>query len=107
LWVIQRVKRRIRAADAILVVAPEYNYSVRGVLKSSIDWASRPYGDSAWEGKRDAIMRASSGALGTARAPYHLRQPAENGFDADGNITHEPTKQIIRDLLKTLMDWAG
>src|SRR4030095_5785175 len=41
------LKRRVREADAILIVTPEYNYSVPGVLKNAIDWASRPYGDSA------------------------------------------------------------
>ena len=68
------LKRRIREADAILFVTPEYNYSVPGVLKNAIDWASRPYGDSAWDGKPAAIMGASPGAIGTARAQYHLRQ---------------------------------
>src|SRR5206468_284930 len=63
-----------READAILFVTPEYNYSVSGVLKNAIDWASRPYGDSAWNGKPAAIMGASPGAMGTARAQYHLRQ---------------------------------
>src|SRR5262247_3766983 len=68
------LKRRIREADAILFVTPEYNYSVPGVLKNAIDWASRPYGDSAWTGKPVAVMGASGGVLGTARAQYHLRQ---------------------------------
>ncbi|HEY5885637.1 MAG TPA: NAD(P)H-dependent oxidoreductase [Pyrinomonadaceae bacterium] len=67
-------KKQIREADAILFVTPEYNYSVPGVLKNAIDWASRPYGDSAWSGKPAAIMGASVGALGSARAQYHLRQ---------------------------------
>ena len=61
-------KRRIREADAILIATPEYNYSVPGVLKNAIDWASRPYGDSAWSGKPVAIMGASVGIIGTARA---------------------------------------
>ena len=61
-------KARIRAADAILFVTPEYNYSIPGVLKNAIDWASRPYGDNAWDGKPAAIMGASGGANGTARA---------------------------------------
>ena len=43
-------KRRIREADAVLFVTPEYNYSIPGGLKNAIDWASRPYGDSAWSG---------------------------------------------------------
>src|SRR5947209_4110485 len=68
------LKKRIRAADALLFVTPEYNYSVPGVLKNAIDWASRPYGDSAWSGKPAAIMGASMGTFGTARAQYHLRQ---------------------------------
>src|ERR1700756_5748576 len=54
-------KKQIRAADAILLVTPEYNYSIPGVLKNAIDWASRPYGDSAWTDKPVAIMGASSG----------------------------------------------
>jgi NAD(P)H-dependent FMN reductase len=65
---------RVRAADAILFVTPEYNYSNPGVLKNAIDWASRPYGDNAWESKPVALMSASAGRLGTARAQYHLRQ---------------------------------
>src|ERR1044072_3324129 len=68
------LKKRVREADAVLIVTPEYNYSVPGVLKNAIDWASRPYGDSAWNGKPAAIMGASIGAIGTARAQYHLRQ---------------------------------
>jgi chromate reductase, NAD(P)H dehydrogenase (quinone) len=68
------LKRRVREADALLFVTPEYNYSVPGVLKNAIDWASRPYGDNAWDGKPAAITGASLGAIGTARAQYHLRQ---------------------------------
>src|ERR1044071_2896556 len=55
------LKRRIRESDAVLFVTPEYNYSIPGVLKNAIDWASRPYGDSAWNGKPAAIMGASVG----------------------------------------------
>ena len=68
------LKRRIRAADAILISTPEYNYSEPGVLKNAIDWAARPYGDSAWNGKPAENMGASVGNVGTARAQYHLRQ---------------------------------
>ncbi len=118
------LKQRIREADAILIVTPEYNYSVPGVLKNAIDWASRPYGDSAWNGKPAAIMGASVGAMGTARAQYHLRQMfvflnmfpvnqpevmianASERFDAAGNLTHEPTKEFIRQLLQNLVDWT-
>lgn len=117
-------KARIRAADAILFVTPEYNYSIPGVLKNAIDWASRPYGDSAWEGKPAAIMGASIGATGTARAQYHLRQVfvflnihalnrpevmisnAPQGFDEHGVLTDESTKEHIRNLLRALVDWT-
>ncbi|MCV4777454.1 NAD(P)H-dependent oxidoreductase, partial [Escherichia coli] len=55
-------------------VTPEYNYSIPGGLKNAIDWASRPYGASAWEGKPAAIMGASMGNIATARAQYDLRK---------------------------------
>jgi chromate reductase, NAD(P)H dehydrogenase (quinone) len=118
------LKRRIREADAILIVTPEYNYSVPGLLKNAIDWASRPYGDSAWNGKPAAIMGASIGAIGTARAQYHLRQMfvflnmypinlpevmignASERFDAKGNLTDDATKDFIRQLLQNLVDWT-
>ena len=118
------LKRRIREADAVLIVTPEYNYSIPGVLKNAIDWASRPYGDSAWNGKPAAIMGASIGAIGTARAQYHLRQMfvflnmfpinqpevmignASERFDAEGNLTDETTKKLIRQLLQSLVEWT-
>jgi chromate reductase len=118
------LKKRIRAADALLIVTPEYNYSIPGVLKNAIDWASRPYGDSAWSGKPAAIMGASVGTIGTARAQYHLRQVfvflnifpinqpevmignAAERFDAQGNLTDETTKKSIRQLLQNLVEWT-
>jgi chromate reductase len=116
------LKRRVRDADGILFVTPEYNYSVPGVLKNAIDWGSRPYGDNAWDGKPAAIMGASVGAFGTARAQYHLRQifvflnvyavnrpevliaNAAQRFDAAGNLNDEPTKDYIRELLTSLVE---
>ena len=118
------LKRRIREANAILIVTPEYNYSVPGVLKNAIDWASRPYGDSAWNGKPAAIMGASIGTIGTARAQYHLRQMfvflnmhainqpevmignAGARFDASGNLADQATKDHIRPLLANLVVWT-
>jgi chromate reductase len=117
-------KRKIREADAILICSPEYNYSVPGVLKNAIDWASRPYGDSAWDGKPAAIMGVSPGAIGTARMQYHLRQimvflnmyplnkpegmigKAAEKFDGDGNLTDEKTRDFIRQLLENLVAWT-
>jgi chromate reductase, NAD(P)H dehydrogenase (quinone) len=119
-----RTTSRARESDAVLFVTPEYNYSIPGVLKNAIDWASRPYGDNAWWGKPAAIMGASPGAFGTARAQYHLRQVmvflnmfpinqpevmirhAHERFDADGNLTDEATRKYIRQLLQSLMDWT-
>src|SRR5690349_1042310 len=119
---VTELKRRIREADAILFVTPEYNYSIPGVLKNAIDWASRPYGDSAWNGKPAAIMGASIGSIATARAQYHLRQMmvflnmfpvnqpevmignASERFDAEGNLTDDATKEFIRQLLQNLVE---
>lgn len=72
--IVKAFKAKIRAADAILIASPEYNYSIPGVLKNAIDAASRPYGDNAFDGKPVAVMSASIGMLGGARAQYHLRQ---------------------------------
>jgi chromate reductase len=69
---VREFKAKIRAADALLIATPEYNYSVPGVLKNAIDWASRPYGDNAFEDKPVALMSASNGMLGGARAQYQL-----------------------------------
>src|SRR5262249_16291037 len=118
------LKRRVRAADAILFATPEYNHSFPGVLKNVIDWASRPFGDSAWAGKPVAVIGASSGVAGTPRRQSHLRQvfvpldmPALNQpqvlianaaqkFDAEGNLADEATKALIRQLLQNLAAWT-
>ena len=117
-------KAKLKAADALLIVTPEYNYSVPGVLKNAIDWASRPYGDSAWNAKPVAIMGASVGTIGTARAQYHLRQMfvflnmfplnqpevmianASEKFDEQGNLKDAKTEQKIKELLEALVDWT-
>jgi chromate reductase len=120
---VTEMKAKIRAADAILLVTPEYN-SIPGVLKNAIDWASRPYGDSAWKGKPAAVMGASPGALGTARAQYDLRksfvfldmpvvnQPevmisaAGSKFDEADNLTDATARELIGKLLASLCDLA-
>ena len=114
-------KAAIRRADAILFATPEYNYSIPGVLKNAIDWASRPYGDSAWLGKPAAIIGASIGRFGSARAQYHLRQVcvyldmdvinqpevmvgnASDMFDAQGKLTHESSRESLGELLQALV----
>ncbi|MGB9915301.1 MAG: NADPH-dependent FMN reductase [Candidatus Bathyarchaeales archaeon] len=122
--IVKKFKATIKAADALLIATPEYNYSVPGVLKNAIDWASRPYGDNAFAGKPVAIMSASVGSLGGARAQYHLRQIllaldmyplnrpevmlpfADESVDAEGNLTNEKTKRLIRELLEALVTWT-
>ncbi len=121
---VAELKRRVRAADAILFVTPEYTYSIPGVLKNAIDWASRPYGDSAWSEKPVAVMGASIGSIGTARVQYHLRQMfvflnmhainqpevmignAAERFTKDGSLTDETSKELIRKLLANLVEWT-
>jgi chromate reductase len=120
---VKEFKSKIRSADAILIVTPEHNYSIPGVLKNAIDWASRPYGDNSFEGKPVAVMSASTGMLGGARAQYHLRQVfvflnmhpvnkpevlvtfANQKFDQNGRLTDEKTKELTRNLLDTLVVW--
>ena len=103
-------KAKIREADALLIATPEYNYSVSGALKNAIDWVSRPRADTPLEGKPVAIMSASIGRLGGARAQYHLRQSfvflnmhpinrpevmlpsAQDNVDANGRVTNEQTR---------------
>lgn len=119
---VAKLKAAIRAADAVIFSSPEYNYSVPGHLKNVIDWASRPYGDSAWEGKPALIMGASSGAIGTARMQYHLRQTmvflnmfplnkpevmignAASKFDDSGNLTDEKTREFIKQAVAALVE---
>ena len=121
---VKEFKTKIRDADGILISTPEYNYSVPGVLKNSIDYASRPYGDNPFDGKPVAIMSASVGMLGGARAQYHLRQMfvflnmypvngpevivpfAQDKFDANGKLLDENTKRFLRQLLDNLANWT-
>jgi chromate reductase len=117
------MKERIRAADALLFATPEYNYSVPGVLKNAIDWASRPPRDSPLRGKPVAVMGASPGAWGTVRAQLALRQSfifteslcmvrpevlvakAAEKFDAQSELTDTPTREFVRAFLAAFAEW--
>ncbi len=121
---VKEFTNKIKSADAILFVTPEHNYSIPGVLKNAIDWASRPHGDNSFEGKPAAIMSASTGMLGGARAQYHLRQVcvylnmfpvnkpevfvsfAGQKFDALGALADEKTKEFVKGLLEALIGWT-
>jgi chromate reductase len=121
---VKEFKDKIKKADAILIVTPEYNYSVPGVLKNAIDWGSRPRGDNSFEDKPVAIMSASTGILGGARAQYHLRQSlvflnmhpvnkpevfvtlAAQKFDDKGKLLDLKTRELVTELLVNLVNWT-
>jgi len=118
------LRATIAAADALLIVTPEYNFSMPGVLKNAIDWASRPSGKSCLNKKPAAILGATPGLMGTVRGQLALRQSllftetyvlmkpevlvtkAAEKFDADGKLTDEPTRAVVRQLLAALGPWA-
>jgi len=118
-----KLREAIASADALLVVTPEYNYSVPGVLKNALDWASRPP-HMPLIGKPVAVMGASPGRSGTLRAQLHLRQiltglnmhvlnrpevlirEADSKFDDHGRLIDEETRTQIRKLLNALRDWT-
>jgi chromate reductase len=118
------LKQAIREADALLIVTPEYNYSIPGVLKNAIDWASRPPESSPLDGKPVALMGASTGTFGTVRAQMHLRQVcvytnmlalnkpqvlvarARAKFDEQGRLTDEASIRFVREELEALREWT-
>ena len=120
---VETLRRQIAAAAALLFVTPEYNYSIPGVLKNAIDWASRPP-DQPFAGKPVAMMGAAAGMAGSGRAQYDLRRccvfldmhplnkpevligQAQTKFDAEGRLTDEAARGFIRDLLVALEQWA-
>ena len=120
---VEDLKRAIRAADAVLVVTPEYNYSVPGVLKNAIDWASHG-SNHPFKGKPMAVMGASTGRFGTVRMQGHLRavlaglgalllakpevmlSDARAKFDADGCLADERSQQQVKALMDALVAWT-
>ena len=115
------LRHAIGSADALLIATPEYNYSIPGVLKNAIDWASRPVTDSVLKKKPCALMGASGGLLGTVRGQLALRQSlfctdtivvskpeiyigkAPEKFDAELNLTDEPTRGFVKKLIEALV----
>lgn len=118
-------KSALQAADAVLIATPEYNYSIPGVLKNALDWASRPAGKSVLSEKPILLMGASPGLMGTVRAQIHLRQvllacnalvmqgpeilvgQAPQKFDPAGRLADEPTRTFIARRLVAFRDWAA
>lgn len=115
-------RNRIKAADGVLFVTPEYNRSVPGALKNAIDVGSRPYGSSVWNGKPAAVVSNSPGAIGGFGAYHHLRQslvflnmPTLNQpetyvggvatlFDAQGELINESTREFLTGFAKAFAD---
>lgn len=115
-----RLREQVAAAHAVLFATPEYNYSVPGGLKNAIDWVSRAR-PQPFDGKPAALMGASMGLLGTARAQYHLRQigvflnlrfvnkpevmvgAAHTKVDAEGRLTDETARKLIGQLVAALV----
>lgn len=121
---VQRFRDQLAAADAILFVTPEYNYSIPGVLKNAIDWASRPYGKNSWAGKTVAVTGTSGGAVGTAVSQNELRMILtnlagavvggqvfvtfkEDLIDAQHNVTNEATRGFLQGFLDNFAKIAG
>jgi chromate reductase len=119
---VAQLRKAIRQADGLLIATPEYNHGIPGVLKNTIDWLSRPPGDSALNGKVAALMGASPGVTGTARGQSQLRQAfvftdtyallqpevlvgrAHEKFDPDGRLVHEATRDFLATFLQRFAD---
>ena len=121
---VKELKAKIKAADAIIFSGPEYNYSLSGVLKNAIDWASRPYGDNSFAGKPAGIIGGSAGNTASARMQYHLRQimvfldmyplnkpeimipMIQEKFDKQGKLIDEKTKEKLSEFIEALVAWT-
>src|SRR4029077_20061974 len=117
-------KQKITQSDAILFATPEHNYTVTAVLKNAIEWGNRPGGDNSWNGKPAAIVSASSGPRGGARAQLHLRQilvdlnmypinqpqlylaRAQDSFDSDLKLKDPQVRETLKTILQSLQSWA-
>src|ERR1700733_6470307 len=117
-------RQRVKAADAVLFVTPEYNRSVPAVLKNALDVGSRPYGSSVWDRKPGAIVSASPGAIGGFGANHHLRQSlvflnvptleqpeaylghADKLFDEHGKLVSDGTRKFLQELMQTFANWV-
>jgi chromate reductase, NAD(P)H dehydrogenase (quinone) len=114
----QELKKRIEAAQGLLIASPEYNHSIPGTFKNAIDWATR--GSNPFQGKTAALMGASTGAFGAVRSLQHLRQVlmargvwilpayvtipnAAAAFDDQGRLKDESLAKQVDALTATLV----
>lgn len=118
-----RMKQQVEQADALLVIAPEYNRSYPGLLKNAFDWGSRPYGKSCWRNKPVAVTGTSPGQIGTAVGQGHLRndllnlsavvmhapeayiQWKDDAFGDDGTILNEETGKFLQSFMTSFEAW--
>ena len=121
----QALKDKIEKANGIIISTPEHNRSISSVLKNAIDWASRPYGKNSFARKTVLTMGVSGGKIGTAVAQSHLRHillhlnadligqpelyfgPAQELFDAEGNLTNDPAKELLKKALGVFAERAA
>lgn len=120
---VERFIGQVGAADGILFITPEYNYSVPGVLKNAIDWASRPSYQSVFLHKPCFVVSVSGGAMGGVRAQGHLKQilngmaallfpsqevvvPFANEKIENGRFSHEPTLEFATARLRAFLQFV-
>src|SRR5579872_2605573 len=117
-------RARIKKADGVIFVTPEYNRSVPAPLKNAIDVGSRPYGQSAWDKKPALVVSVSPGAIGAFGANHHLRQSlvflnmpalqmpeayvggADKLFDAEGKLTNDSTREFLSKFMQAYASWV-
>ena len=117
-------RQRVKAADAVLFVTPEYNRSVPPALKNALDVGSRPYGSSVWDRKPGAIASSSPGAIGGFGANHHLRQSlvflnvptlqqpeayvshVDKLFDEQGKLVNDGTSKFLQGFMQAFANWV-
>jgi len=117
-------RQRVKAADAVLFVTPEYNRSVPAVLKNALDVGSRPHGNSVWDSKPGAVVSGTPGAIGAFGANHHLRQSlvslnvptmhqpeayighADKLFDERGKLVNDGTRKFLQEFMQAFANWV-
>jgi chromate reductase len=121
---VSEFKNSVKESDAILFAVPEHNYTVTAVMKNALEWGARPPSDNSWNEKPCAMMSASSGPRGGARAQLHLRQilvdlnmhpinrplllvaNEADKFDSNMRLTDSQIRETLRVLLTRLEEWT-
>lgn len=121
--VVKEVKNKVKESDGVIIVTPEYNHSIPGVLKNTLDWFSRV--ERAMVNKPTMIVGASTGMFGTVKGQMHLRQILNSGgvaaltlprnevfigniedkLDEDENLIDEPTIEVLDKTVSNFVEW--